>query len=228
MEHKGLYITNHFKFFDKIIIKKRNEFIFIIKKEIKINKTKINSILDIGSTNDKDSKIANYVVKNLNISKKINSITNKKIKSDIFNKILIRSITKNLNNDQIAKYSADLVISNATIEHVGKLSNQKKMLINIGKLTKKIFFLSTPYRFFPIEIHTKIPLLHFLPKNIFRKILRMLKLNFYSKEVNLNLLSIYDIKKISHNLKENFILKIIYVRTFFFISNLILIGIKKW
>jgi len=227
MEHKGLYITNHLKFFDKIIIKKRNEFIFIIKNEIKINKIKIKNILDIGSTDDKDSEIANYVVKNLKISKKINAITNKRISSNIFNKILIRSITKNLNNNQIKKYSADLVISNATIEHVGKLNNQKKMLINVCKLTKKIFFLSTPYRFFPIEVHTKIPLLHFLPKDIFRKILKMLKLNFYSKEANLNLLSIHDIQKISYNLKKKFILKLMYVRTFFFISNLILIGIKK-
>ena len=203
MEHKGLYITNHFKFFDKIIIKKRNEIIFIIKNEIKINKIKIKNILDIGSTDDKDSEIANYVVKNLKISKKINAITNKRISSNIFNKILIRSITKNLNNNQIKKYSADLVISNATIEHVGKLNNQKKMLINVCKLTKKIFFLSTPYRFFPIEVHTKIPLLHFLPKDIFRKILKMLKLNFYSKEANLNLLSIHDFQKISYNLKKN-------------------------
>jgi hypothetical protein len=227
MEHKGLYITNHFKFFDKIIIKKRNEIIFIIRNEIKINKIKIKNVLDIGSTDDEGSEIANYVIKNLKISKKINAITNKKISSNIFDKILVKSITKNLNNNEITKYSADLVISNATIEHVGKLNNQKKMLINIGKLTKKIFFLSTPYRFFPIEVHTKIPLLHFLPKNIFRKILKKLKLNFYSKEANLNLLSIYDIQKISYNLKKKFILKLIYVRTFFFISNLILIGIKK-
>lgn len=226
MENKGLYITNHFQFLDKIIIKKRNEFISIIRKEIKINKIKIKNILDIGSA-DENSKIANYVVKNLNISKKINSITNKKIISNLFNKILIKSITKDFNNNQIIRYRADLVISNATIEHVGKFNNQKKMLINIGKLTKKIFFLITPYRFFPIEVHTKIPLLHFLPKHIFRKILKILKLNFYSKEENLNLLSICDIRKISYNLKKKFILKIIYVRTFFFISNIILIGIKK-
>ena len=226
MENKGLYITNHFQFLDKIIIKKRNEFISIIRKEIKINKIKIKNILDIGSA-DENSKIANYVVKNLNISKKINSITNKKIISNLFNKILIKSITKDFNNNQIIRYRADLVISNATIEHVGKFNNQKKMLINIGKLTKKIFFLCTPYRFFPIEVHTKIPLLHFLPKHIFRKILKILKLNFYSKEENLNLLSICDIRKISYNLKKKFILKIIYVRTFFFISNIILIGIKK-
>jgi hypothetical protein len=226
MENKDLYITNHFQFLDKIIIKKRNEFISIIRKEIKVNKIKIKNILDIGSA-DESSKIANYVVKNLNISKKINSITNKKIISNLFNKILIKSITKNLNNNQIIRYRADLVISNATIEHVGKFNNQKKMLINISKLTKKIFFVTTPYRFFPIEIHTKIPLLHFLPKHIFRKILKILKLNFYSKEENLNLLSISDIRKISHNLKKKFILKIIYVRTFFFISNIILVGIKK-
>ena len=225
--NKSLYITNHYNFFEKIVLKKRNEMASIIKEEIKIHKLKIKNILDIGSTNDGDSKSANHVVKNLGITKKINSITNKKINSKIFNKILIKSITANLKKNIIKNYKADLVISNATIEHVGKFDNQKKMIKNISKLTKKIFFISTPYKFFPIEVHTKIPLLHFLPKNIFRYVLKIFKLDFFSKEKNLNLLSIKDIQELSGNLKKNFHIKIKFVKTFFFISNIILIGIKK-
>jgi hypothetical protein len=227
MENKSLYIINHSNFFERIILKKRNEIIFIIKNEIRLNKLKIKNILDIGTTSDNKSKSSNYIIKNLNITKRISAITIKEISLNIFDKVLVKSITKPLKSREIKKYRADLVVSNATIEHVGKLNNQKKMLINIGSLTKKIFFISTPYRFFPIEVHTKIPLLHFLPKKIFRKLLKMLNLNFFSKEQNLNLLDLKDIQIISSDLKKEFKLKIIYIRTFFFISNLILIGIKK-
>ena len=35
-------------------------------------------------------------------------------------------------------FSSDIIISNATIEHVGKTANQIKMISNIIKLSKKI------------------------------------------------------------------------------------------
>ena len=34
------------------------------------------------------------------------------------------------------------------------------MLENDIKLTKKIFVITTPNKFYPIELHTKIPLIH--------------------------------------------------------------------
>ena len=68
-----------------------------------------------------------------------------------------------------------MVISSATIEHVGSYDNQFKMIENIMKLTNKYFFITTPNRFFPIDFHTKIPFLHLLPKKIHRKILKIYK-----------------------------------------------------
>ena len=48
------------------------------------------------------------------------------------------------------------------------------MVKNIINLTKKIFFITTPNRFYPIEFHTKLPLIHWLPKRIHRFILSKL------------------------------------------------------
>jgi len=91
---------------------------------------------------------------------------------------------------------SDLVISNATIEHVGDFNNQKKMIQNIILLTKKYFIITTPNRFHPIDFHTKLPFLHWFPKNIHRRILKILKLDFFSREENLNLLGKNELKNL--------------------------------
>ena len=53
---------------------------------------------------------------------------------------------------------------------------------------QKNSFITTPNRFYPIDFHTKIPVIHWLPKNIHRLILKTLGLHFYANEENLNLL----------------------------------------
>ena len=115
-------------------------------------------------------------------------------------------------------------MSNATIEHEGNTLNQKKMLKNVIKLTKKNFVLTTPNKFYPIELHTKIPLIHWFPKSIYRKILKFLGLSFYADEKNLNLLSVNELKKMLDNYKIMYEIK--FIKLFFFKSNIIIIGKK--
>jgi hypothetical protein len=93
------------------------------------------------------------------------------------------------------------------------------------RVANNYVFIQTPNRFYPIDFHTIIPLIHWLPKNIHRKILKIFKLNFYSHEKNLNLLSRKDLINICNELKVTKF-KIIEHKLFFFTSNLILI-IKK-
>ena len=59
------------------------------------------------------------------------------IKDPFFQIISKNSITNELKKKYINKLKSDLVISNATIEHVGNLQHQIKMMQNIIKLTKK-------------------------------------------------------------------------------------------
>ena len=219
----NLYSIGHYSLIDKITLKKRFEIIDIIKKNVPLKE--IQNVLDVGTTKDTDHYPSNLIVKNLGNFKEYKSISDQKIDNDFFSKCIQQSITDDLTQDIIEHLKSDLVICNATIEHVGKLKNQIKMCENIIKLSKKYFIISTPNRYHPIEFHTKIPLLHFLPKNVHRFILKLFGLDFFSKEENLNLLSYKNLKEIMKKANhQNFEIK--SINLFFFKSNFILIGKK--
>ena len=85
----------------------------------------------------------NYLIKNLKNIKVFKSISDQKINSTFFIKSLNKSILEKFSYEEINQYSSDLVLSNATIEHVGGSTNQLQMISNIIKLTKKNFVLIT-------------------------------------------------------------------------------------
>jgi SAM-dependent methyltransferase len=82
----------------------------------------------------------------------------------------------------------DIAFSNAVIEHVGNVENQRDFVREMLRVSRS-FFITTPNRWFPVEFHTAWPLLHFLPKRVYRKLLTTLGETYWSKEENLNLLS---------------------------------------
>ncbi|MFZ3031862.1 MAG: class I SAM-dependent methyltransferase [Candidatus Moraniibacteriota bacterium] len=55
----------------------------------------------------------------------------------------------------------DIAYSNAVIEHVGTFDDQRRFLSELFRVAKR-GYLTTPNRLFPIELHTRIPLLHLL------------------------------------------------------------------
>ena len=222
MINKNTYLRSHTKLTDNIIHKKRLEIISVIKGELE-NKSLID-ILDIGTTQD-NSKSSNLIIKNLNNFQTYKSISDQKIKSNFFSKSLQKSITQELSSNEIEEFSSDVVISNATIEHVGSYLEQLKMIENIIKLTKKTFIIVTPNRMHPIEFHSKIPFLHWLPKKLHRKVLSIFGLKYLSREENLNLLKSSDLINMMKNF-ENVKYDIRYLRFLLFKSNLILIGRK--
>lgn len=219
-----LYSTAHFAPLEKIALNKRIE---MTKKVRDFLKSKdIQNILDVGTTEDKENPSSNYIIKNLGNYKNYKSISDQSIESNFFSKVLKKSITDDFSNEEIKDFQSDLVISNATIEHVGSFENQTKMCRNIIKLSKKYFIILTPNRFHPFEFHTKIPIIHWLPKKFHRKILRLLGLKFFAEEKNLNLLSQYDLKFIMRELNQNNY-EIKCINFFLVKSNLILIGEKN-
>ena len=224
MKEKNYGILN-FNFIDKIIKKKRSEMLNILNKNIKDND--IESFLDVGTTEENELESSNYFVKNFYKIKIKNSISDQEIKNNNFNKFLRKSITSEFLETEIENYKSDLVISSATIEHVGSYENQIKMLENIIKLTNKYFFITTPNRFFPIDFHTKLPIIHMLPKKIHRKILRLINLKEYAEEENLNLLDENTINKLI-NTQQNatFKIRIFKVKLFGLTSNLLIFGEK--
>ena len=218
-----IYAHNHFSFFDKIVLKKRLEMVKIIQHQINI--LKIRDILDIGTTSDSENESSNIIIKNLKNLNSYKSISDQKITMQLFEKKVKKSITGNFSKKEFDDLRSDLVISNATIEHVGSKRRQKKMIANIIKLSKIMFIIITPNRFFPIDFHTKIPLIHWFPKKIHRFILKVLGLKFYAKEKNLNLLSKNDFVEIIDQKEVS--LTITDIKLFKLSSNLIVIGKKS-
>ena len=220
MKNNIIYSENHFKFFENIILKKRLEIIDIINEQILLNN--INEVLDVGTTSDTENSSSNLIVKSLKNVKHFYSISDQEIKSSFFKKTLQKSIVEDFSEDEVNQFKSDLVVSSATIEHVGSSNNQKKMLKNMVKLAKKVIIITTPNRFHPVDFHTKIPFIHWLPKKIHRKILKILNLSFYSKEENLNLLSKSDFINLAKDEKIFYEFK--FINLLSFKSNLIFIG----
>lgn len=60
--------------------------------------------------------------------------------------------------------SFDYVFSNAVIEHVGGPEGARRMLAESVRVARLGAFHTTPDRWFPVEVHTQLPLLHWLPR----------------------------------------------------------------
>ena len=223
---KKLYIQFETSFFDKIINKKRIEMIKLINKNIKISKIK--DLLDIGTTEDSTAKSSNIFCKMLNKIPIHKSISNQIITNKRFKISLKKSITSKFSNKNIKDLKCDLVISSATIEHVGNFKNQVFKVKNMISLSNKYVVITTPNRFYPIELHNKLPLIHWLPKKLFRKILIFLNMNYFADEKNLNLLSKNELKKILNTFSKKIDYKIYNINFLGFVSNfLVICKIKK-
>ncbi|MDA8537601.1 hypothetical protein N9K55_02705 [Candidatus Pelagibacter bacterium] len=218
-----IYSNNHLKMIDRIIVKKRLEIVKIINNQIKEHGIK--EVLDIGTTADMENESSNLIAKKLEGVNYFKSISDQEINSPFFKKKLKKSITEKFSEEEIKEFSSDLVISNATLEHVGNFLEQKKMVSNIINLSKKLFIISTPNRFYPIDFHTKLPLIHWLPKSVHRKILNFLGMHFYEKEENLNLLGLNEIKNLLDIKDISY--KIASIKLLFFKSNFVVIGKKN-
>ncbi len=57
----------------------------------------------------------------------------------------------------------DIVFSNAVIEHVGDVERQRLFVSEALRVGRRVF-LTTPNRWFPVELHTRLPLVHWLPE----------------------------------------------------------------
>ena len=56
----------------------------------------------------------------------------------------------------------DIVFSNAVIEHVGGREQQRRFVEESLRVARRAF-VTTPNRWFPLEVHTRLPLVHWLP-----------------------------------------------------------------
>jgi SAM-dependent methyltransferase len=67
----------------------------------------------------------------------------------------------------------DVVFSNAVLEHVGGRERQRRFVSEALRVGRRVF-VTTPNRRFPIEVHTRLPLVHWLPDAISHPVYRTL------------------------------------------------------
>jgi Methyltransferase domain len=57
----------------------------------------------------------------------------------------------------------DIVFSNSVVEHVGDRAQQQKFAKEVARVGR-CYWVQTPNRGFPIELHVMLPFIHYLPK----------------------------------------------------------------
>jgi hypothetical protein len=114
----------------------------------------------------------------------------------------------------------DIVFSNAVLEHVGSRRAQREFISEVCRIAKN-YFITTPNRWFPVEHHTGLPLLHHLPAPLFRKLIGNTRYRYWADEANLNLL---DTRELRQLFPDDVAPTIRRIRLFGFTSNLVAFG----
>jgi SAM-dependent methyltransferase len=89
----------------------------------------------------------------------------------------------------------DIAFSSAVLEHVGDRSHQAQFISEMLRVSKR-FFLTTPDRGFPVELHTFLPFVHWLPQRHHQSILRSIGKTTWAETENLNLLDENSLRRL--------------------------------
>ena len=119
----------------------------------------------------------------------------------------------------------DIVHASAVIEHVGSRARQKMFMKEAYRIGKR-GMISTPNKDFPVDFHTWLPFLHWLPNPLYKKIINFLGFKDLDELQNLNFISLKEIEDmaIELNLKNWWLVK---HSTFGLISNYLLFWDKN-
>lgn len=122
------------------------------------------TLLDVGAQNAEYKASDNYIEKNYPFPSRITALGTDKLPDFRKRHPKVKAITYNGRKFPFKDRSFDFVWSNAVIEHVGDLARQELFLSEVLRVAKRKIMLTTPNRGFPIEIHTRLPFVHWLPR----------------------------------------------------------------
>lgn len=145
------------------------------------------SILDVGVTSDTRQQESNYFERFYPYPTRITAVGTED-GSHLTEQGLRYQRVEPGNSLPFSTNQFDIVFSNAVLEHTGCRSSQAAFLKEVCRVGKR-FFITTPNRWFPIEHHTGLPFLHFLPCTAYRAILAKTSYRYWADEAHLNILS---------------------------------------
>jgi hypothetical protein len=76
---------------------------------------------------------------------------------------MVRAVRADGRDLPFADGEFDVAFSNAVLEHVGEREAQRDFVRELCRVSRRVF-LTTPNRWFPLEVHTLLPLVHWLPR----------------------------------------------------------------
>lgn len=151
------------------------------------------TILDVGATSDRGQLASNYLEAWHPHGDRITAcgIDDAAFLEDLYPGVrFVRGDGKRL---PFRSRAFDWVHSSAVLEHVGTATEQARFIAELHRVCRKGIFVTTPNRWFPVEFHTVLPLVHWLPKRWFRALLRGLGHRELALEEHLNLLGRRDL-----------------------------------
>jgi len=194
----------------------------LFNRVFKIKKNTL--VLDVGFTDVEYSDIDNYLERNYSYPENITALGLDEPKKFLKRYPKVKVVQYNGKKFPFSDNYFNICWSNAVLEHVGSRKNQIEFLKEVNRVANS-FFITTPNRYFPIEVHTKILFLHWLPKRYFDYILPWFNKS-WARGNYMNLLSLGELKEL---LKEAGIndYKIVKNRFFGFVLDFVVYGVKK-
>ncbi len=156
--------------------------------------TESTRVLDVGFSEEEFSAADNFLEKHYPHPEKLTALgidTAKKFRERY---PLVTVVRYSGGEFPFADKAFDVAWSNAVIEHVGDRDRQLLFLREIRRVSSRAF-VTTPNRRFPVEVHTRVPLLHYLPKRQFDRCLRLMG-KAWATGSYMNLLSLSDLKRL--------------------------------
>ena len=127
----------------------------------------------------------------------------------------------------VSDRSFDWVSSAAVLEHVGSRDKQRDFIRDSARVGDGLF-ITTPNRSHWLEFHTKLPLIHWLPAGLHRRLLKRMGLELWANEGHLNLLTKRGLMALASDaLGDDFSWCVRTIWTLGMPSNLILLARRK-
>lgn len=139
-----------------------------------VNPGRTDTILDVGVNNYEYSTNDNFLEKNYPYPENITAVSREGLDKFKEKYPLVRAVAADGRNLPFADNAFGVAYSNAVIEHVGNRREQADFLKELYRVSRR-GFITTPNRNFPVEVHTRVPLLHLLlPKPAFDRFLALI------------------------------------------------------
>jgi len=184
------------------------------------------TVLDIGVTSDESFEFSNHFEKWLKNKSRITALGLRDASNLIQRFPDLSFVRGDALHLPFRDQAFDFVHSSAVLEHVGSRDKQRRFIEECGRVARVGVFLTTPNRWFPIEVHTRLPLLHWLPMPVFRSVLSRTRYASLAREDTLNLVSPFVLNDLSARLTE-FDIELEYIWLTVLPSNIMFIAYRR-